>query len=77
MKIYKDNFGNTATIEQVEILPYREAPAEEISYRLWITSDYNNSFTYFASIYETIEDAERRLSQLSMGTFKEEPTQNL
>lgn len=71
MKIYKDSFGNTAKIEQVEILPYRGAPDKVIGYRLWVTSDYANNFVYFVSVYETFIDAKRELAEISAGTFME------
>lgn len=71
MKIYKDNFGNTAKIEYVEILPYNGAPDKETGYRLWVTSDYENNFVYFVSVCETFTSAKIALNKLSAGTFKE------
>lgn len=71
MKIYKDDFGNTAKIELVKILPYNGAPDKETGYRLWITSDYENNFLYFVSVYETFAIAKSELNKLSGGTFKE------
>lgn len=70
MKIYKDNFGNTAKIERLTLYPYRGAPDKTPGFRLWIESDYNN-LVYFVSIYETFIDAKRELNTLSAGTFKE------
>lgn len=71
MKIYKDNFGNTAKIERVEILPYKGAPDKVTGYRLWVTSDDDNNFIYHVSVYETFTRAKVELNKLSAGTFKE------
>lgn len=57
MRIYKDDFGNTAKIEYVDILTYNGAPYKETGYRLWVTSDYANNFVYFVSVYETFTSA--------------------
>lgn len=71
MKIYKDNFGNTAKIERIKVLPYKGSLYKETCWRLWVTSDYDNNFVYFVSVYETFTNAKMELNKLSAGTFKE------
>lgn len=69
-RIYKDDYGNTARIEPLEMYPYRGAPKKEKSFRLWVTSDFE-SVVYFVSIYESLTAAKYKLNTFSCGTFKE------
>ena len=68
--IYKDEFGNTAKIEKVYILPYKGAQTKVNSFRLLITADYEDNFLYFVAVYETEKDALKKLEGFSCGTFK-------
>lgn len=68
--IYKDDFGNTARIEKVEIFPYKGATRKTNGFRLWITADYDNDFLYHVSVYETAVRALKELEKFSCGTFK-------
>lgn len=71
IKVYKDMYGNTATIEKVRIMPYKEAQTKCDAYKLTASSDYENGFIYFVSVYESIGDAIKKLNNMSCGTFKE------
>lgn len=68
--IYKDDFGNTAKIEQVKLFAYRGATEKTNSFRLWITADYDGGFLYHVSVHETEKDALKKLESFSCGTFK-------
>lgn len=68
-KILHDNFGNTATIEEVFIFPYNGAKEKEKGYRLVLTSDYNNNFLYHVSVHESMQDVENELKKLSCNTW--------
>lgn len=70
IKILHDDFGNTATIEERIILPYRGATKQKKSYVLSLTADYNMDFLYFRSVYESMEDVKAKLTILSCGTWK-------
>lgn len=70
MNIYKDDFGNTAKIEKVEIFPYKGATRKTKGFRLWITADYDQDFLYHVSVYETMVRALKELEKFSCGTFK-------
>ena len=70
MEILHDDFGNTATIEERIILPYRGATKQKKSYVLSLTADYNMDFLYFRSVYESMEDVKAKLTILSCGTWK-------
>lgn len=70
-KIYKDNFGNTATIEGVMIFPYKGARKKENGFRLSIKSDYDNNFLYHVSVHETEKEAELKMREFSCNTWKE------
>lgn len=41
MKVYKDDFGNTAFIETVETFPYNGAAKRENAFRLVLKADYD------------------------------------
>ena len=70
IKILHDDFGNTATITEKDILPYRGSPIKEKGYILSITADYENNFLYFVSVYESIEKAMNKLEEFSCNTWK-------
>lgn len=70
MKKYKDNFGNTAKLEEKMIFPYKGANVKSTAYVLTISADYDNDFVYFVSVYETYDEALEKLRTLSCGTFK-------
>ena len=73
MKMYKDDFGNMAKIEQRELLPYMGATKKETGYKLTCFSRYSiDEFdeVYYVSIYPTLGDAERKLKEFSSSTFK-------
>lgn len=70
MKVLHDNFNNTATIEKCLIIPFEGANYKEEGYRLTLTSDYDNDFLYFVSLYETEKEALEGLSDFSCNTWK-------
>lgn len=70
IKILHDDFGNTATIEERIMLPYRGATKQKKSYVLSLTADYDMDFLYFRSVYESMEDVKTKLTILSCGTWK-------
>lgn len=70
IKILHDDFGNTATIEERIMLPYRGATKQKKSYVLSLTADYDMDFLYFRSVYESMEDVKAKLTILSCGTWK-------
>ena len=70
MSVYKDDFGNTAIIETIKHFPYREAKKKVKSFRLIVSSDYDNNSIYFVSVYETEERALNKLKEFSCGTFQ-------
>lgn len=67
----KDDFGNSAIIEKIMCIPYKDAPKKEKAYRLRLTADYDNNMTYYVSIYQTLSEATNKLKEFSVGTFKE------
>lgn len=67
---FKDNFGNTAKIETVEILPYKGAKKKIKSFRLCLFADYDRNFLYFVSVYDNQQEAIEKLKSFSCGTFK-------
>lgn len=70
IKILHDDFGNTATIEERIMLPYRGATKQKKGYVLSLTADYDMDFLYFRSVYESMEDVKAKLTILSCGTWK-------
>lgn len=69
-KILHDDFGNTATIFEKEMLPYRGATKQKKSYVLSLTADYEMDFLYFRSVYESLEELNAQLEKFSCGTWK-------
>lgn len=72
MKKYKDKFGNIATIEKTQILPYKDATEKQDAFILKCFSLYDNDFMYYLNTFETEEDALDKLKEFSAGTFKQE-----
>jgi hypothetical protein len=70
IKIFHDDFGNTATITERNMLPYKGSPIKEKGYILSITADYDNNFLYFVSVYESMGDAMEKLKMFSCNTWK-------
>lgn len=71
IKILKDDYGNIATIEKIETIPYRGATKKTPLFRLSLMAEYDNNFLYHVSCYETLEETIRELHKCSCGTFKE------
>ena len=70
MKILHDDFGNTATIEETFMFPYKGAKYKENAYILKLTADYENNALYFLSVYDSVKAALEKLQGISCGTFK-------
>lgn len=70
MKLLHDNFGNTATITEKEILPYKGSKQKEKAFILTLKADYDNNFLYHLSIYETEKEAMNKLKTLSCNTWR-------
>ena len=67
---WKDEYGNKALIEEVEVKPHKEAKLERV-YRLSCYAEYNEDFCYYVSIFDSVESAENQLKKFSCGTFKD------
>lgn len=60
--IYHDReHENTAIIEEVYTRPYCKAPKKQKAYRVIYTADYDDSFVYRVSVFETLEEAKKDL----------------
>lgn len=70
VKVLHDNFGNTATIEKVMILPYKGARQKELAYILKLTADYEENLLYRLTTHETIADVYKELEKISCNTWK-------
>lgn len=68
---WKDEYGNRALIEEVEIKPHKEAKPEKV-YRLSCYAEYNEDFCYYVSIFDSVESAKNQLKNFSCGSFKNE-----
>ena len=66
---WKDDYGNRALIEEVEIKPHKEAKLEK-AYRLSCYAEYDDNFYYHVSIFDSVESAENQLKKFSCGSFK-------
>ncbi len=66
---WKDEYGNKALIEEVEIRPHKEAKLEK-AYRLSCYAEYNDNFCYYVSIFDSVESAENQLKEFSCGSFR-------
>ncbi len=71
MRTFVDNFGNRATIDVRDRLPYKDATRTQPHYRLSCYADYDGGYLYHVSVHECEVDAIGRLSAFSCGTFKE------
>ena len=71
IKTFKDKYGNIATIEKWETIPYKGATEKTILFRLILMATYDNDFIYHINCYETLEETIRELHKCSCGTFKE------
>ena len=71
IKTLKDDYGNIATIEKIETIPYRGAAKKTPLFRLSLVAEYDNNFLYHVSCYETLKDTFTELSKCSAGSFKE------
>ena len=73
IKTLKDDYGNIATIEKIETIPYRGATKKTSLFRLSLMAEFDNNFLflYHVSCYETLEETLAELSKCSAGTFKE------
>ena len=67
----KDDYGNIATIEKIETIPYRGATKKTPLFRLSLMAEYDNNFLYHVSCYETLEETLAELLKCSAGTFTE------
>lgn len=66
----KDNFGNSGTIEEKMLLPYRGATAREPGFVLTLWADYDGGLTYHVSVHPSLGDALEIVKTLSCGTFR-------
>lgn len=68
---WKDEYGNRALIEEVEIKSHKEAKLEK-AYRLSCYAEYDEDFCYYISIFDSVESAENQVKKLSCGSFENE-----
>lgn len=66
---WKDEHGNKALIEEVEIKPHKEAKLEK-AYRLSCYAEYDEDFCYYISIFDSVESAENQVKKISCGGFE-------
>ena len=71
IKTLRDDYGNIATIEKIETIPYRGATKKTSLFRLCLMAEYDSNFLYHVSCYETLEETLVALLKCSAGTFKE------
>lgn len=71
-KVYYDDFGNKAIIDECMIFAYRGATQKEKAYRLTLLSTDDNNFVYHVSVYESFHQAYQRMMEASCGTWKEQ-----
>ena len=71
IKTLKDDYGNIATIEKMQTIPYRGVSIKTPLFRLCLMAEYDNNFLYHVSCYETLEETLAELLKCSAGTFKE------
>ena len=76
MRHFKDAFGNSATIEEREMLPSKRSNSLEKAYILSLYADYDDHFLYYRAVYETEEIAMERLKLHSCGSFKQNIVRN-
>ena len=66
----KDDFGNSGTIEEKMILPYKGSPVREPAYILTLNADYENGLVYHVSVHPSFGDAIETVKPFSCGTFR-------
>lgn len=66
----KDDFGNSGTIEEKMILPYRGSHVKEPAYILTLNADYENGLVYHVSVHPSYGDAVETVKPFSCGTFR-------
>ena len=71
MNTYKDDFGNSAVIQEKFLLPFKGSQYKEKAFVLSLYSDYDGGFMYHRSVHESLTQAEEKLGTFSCGTFKE------
>lgn len=69
--VFRDGFGNRATIEEKRIKPYNGATHTEPAFVLSCFADYDGGELYFLSVYPSFYDARQKLKTFSAGTFAE------
>ena len=69
VKIFHDDFGNTATIKEEPHFPYKGAKRKQNAFLLILSADYENNFVYFISLYETETEAISKLQKFSCNTW--------
>ena len=69
IKTLKDDYGNIATIEKMQTIPYKGASIKAPLFALW--QNMITIFLYHVSCYETLEETLAELLKCSAGTFKE------
>lgn len=65
-----EKYGNSATIESMEMKPYKGATKEQ-GYRLCCYADYDDGILYHCSCHETYEAAYKGMMSMSCGEWKE------
>ena len=71
MTVYKDDFGNKATIKVMEIIPYKGATRKQPAWELSCYATYDKNHLYYRVLFDNEDAAIGKLSELSCGTFKE------
>ena len=71
MTVYKDDFGNKATIKVMEIIPYKGSTQKQTAWELSCYATYDKNHLYFRVLFDTESAVMRKLQELSCGTFKE------
>lgn len=69
-KVYYDDFGNKAIIDECMIFAYQKATQKEKAYRLTLLSTYDNDFIYHISIHKSFDQAYQKMMKISCGTWK-------
>lgn len=69
----KDEFGNSGTIEEKMILPYRGSHVKEPAYVLTLNADYDDGMVYHVSVHPSFGDALETVKPFSCGTFRVVP----
>ena len=69
--VYKDDFGNKATIKAMTILPYKGAGRKQSAWELSCYAVYDGNHLYYRSLFDSENAVMYKLQELSCGTFKE------